>query len=69
MERRELIKASLAAFISLTLPSLANQKEKSLKKNTSNILQPRIVVIGGGWSGLSFATHIVKIFPMHMSHW
>ena len=63
MERRKLIKASLAAFLSLTLPSLANQKEKSLKKHTSNILQPKIIVVGGGWSGLSFAKHIVKNIP------
>jgi NADH dehydrogenase FAD-containing subunit len=63
MERREMIKASLAAFLSLTLPSLANKEDKSLKKNASNTLQPKIVVVGGGWSGLSFAKHIGKYIP------
>ncbi len=60
MERREMIKTSLAAFLSLTTLSVANQKEKPRKKHGSKTTQPKIVVVGGGWSGLSCAKHIKK---------
>jgi len=65
MQRREMIKASLAAFLSLTAISYAtDNKEKSTrdihpKKSNS----PHIIVVGGGWSGLSFAKHIKQFIP------
>jgi len=63
MERREMIKTSVAAFLSLTSLSHGKEKEKPLKKSALQAAFPKIVVVGGGWSGLSFAKHITKYIP------
>jgi NADH dehydrogenase FAD-containing subunit len=58
-----MIKASLAAFLSLTTLSAAEEDRKTYKKNQNRVKHPKIVVVGGGWSGLSFAKHIKQYIP------
>jgi len=63
MERREMIKASLAAFLSLTTLSGAKEDQKPNTENQKKTSSPKIIVVGGGWSGLSFAKHIKQYIP------
>jgi NADH dehydrogenase FAD-containing subunit len=58
-----MIKASLAAFLSLTTLSAAKEDQKTYKKKQNRAKHPKIVVVGGGWSGLSFAKHIKQYIP------
>ena len=60
MQRRDVIKGSIATFLSLTTVSFADTKSKNEKvEKLKNISEnPRIIVVGGGWAGLSFAKHI-----------
>ena len=59
----EMIKASLAAFLSLTTLSSAKHNGTLLKDKNNKTSHPKIVVVGGGWSGLSFAKHIKQYIP------
>ena len=67
MERRTLLKSSLVAFLSLSSSSFSFAKsleEESEKEKSPNVSkEPHIVVVGGGWSGLSFARNIRKFAP------
>ena len=58
-----MIKASLAAFLSLTTFSGAKETHKTDKPNLSKTNNPTIIIVGGGWSGLSFAKHIKQYIP------
>jgi len=68
MNRRELLKNSAKALLFASAAPLyasaANDDKKAdrTKKNT-NSKHPKIVVVGGGWSGLSFAKHIKHHVP------
>jgi NADH dehydrogenase FAD-containing subunit len=65
MKRRDLLKSTLLTFLSLSSFSLADNKESKeaqpLKKRSSK--EPHIIVVGGGWSGLSCARHLKKYLP------
>jgi NADH dehydrogenase FAD-containing subunit len=64
MERRTLLKGSLAAFLSLSSLSFADEKKvEAPEKNAKKSKNPHVVVVGGGWSGLSFARSIRKFAP------
>jgi len=66
MQRREVLKSSLVAFLSLSSFSFAQSEEKSQneeKKEKVNNKDPHVVVVGGGWSGLAFARNIRKFAP------
>ncbi|QOR62462.1 FAD-dependent oxidoreductase [Sulfurovum sp. ST-21] len=65
MKRRDLFKSSLIAFLSLSSmmkaePSKNTQIPQTNKKPSKG---PHIVVVGGGWSGLSFAKHVKEYVP------
>ena len=65
MKRRDLFKSSLIAFLSLSSmmkaePSKNTQIPQTNKKSSK---APHIVVVGGGWSGLSFAKHVKEYVP------
>jgi len=70
MNRRELLKNSakallLASTASLSASDKTEKKEtlytKTLAKKTGK--NPRVVVVGGGWSGLAFAKNIKALVP------
>ncbi len=62
--RRDLLKLSLAAATSLLGVSLeASQKHKSGNEKQNNRPHPRVVVVGGGWSGLSVAKYVKVFLP------
>lgn len=65
MKRRDLFKSSLIAFLSLSsmmkAEPLKNTQIPQTNKKSSKA--PHIVVVGGGWSGLSFAKHIKEYVP------
>jgi NADH dehydrogenase FAD-containing subunit len=61
MNRRAMIKTSVATFLALTTTGFADTKEKNTTKKTSN--SPKILVVGGGWSGLSMAKSVKKYVP------
>ena len=53
MNRRDMIKTSVATFMALSTASFAESTSKSAKSKENK--NPKIVVVGGGWSGLSLA--------------
>ena len=65
MERRDLFKHTLLSLLSFSTLSFAESSDKKEKSSSpkKNISEPRILVVGGGWSGLSFAKHIKKYVP------
>jgi len=63
MNRRELLKnGAKALLLTSTLGYAKEKKEQSKIKQTSS-KNPKVVVVGGGWSGLSFAKHIKQYIP------
>jgi NADH dehydrogenase FAD-containing subunit len=64
MQRRDMLKTSLLALLSLqTLLQAENESDAKARKKTNEAKHPRVVVVGGGWSGLSFAKHIKQYVP------
>ena len=65
MKRRDLFKTTaLALFASLSTGHGATQDTKNEKvKRIPQGKNPRIVVVGGGWAGLSLAKHVKKFAP------
>ena len=74
MKRRDVLKSfSLALMSTVTagygsssgMSDKEKQREKPKKdRSISKKKNPKVVVVGGGWSGLAFAKHI-KIFAPH----
>lgn len=63
MNRRDMIKGSLVAFVALKTTAISAQGSID-KKSIPNVSKnPRIVVVGGGWSGLSFLKNIKQDIP------
>jgi len=60
MNRRDLFKNTL---LLLSLSTLSFSKEIKKDKKNKNSKNPKVVVVGGGWSGLSFAKNIKKDVP------
>lgn len=66
MNRRELLKQGAKALLLASTAPLAAEKAPLTKKQISprrETSHPKIVVVGGGWSGLSFAKHIRQYLP------
>ena len=61
MNRRDMIKTSIATFMALSTSSFAQNgtKQNEAKKSKN----PKVVVVGGGWSGLSMAKSIKSFVP------
>jgi len=61
MTRRNLLKTSLITFLALSVNSVAEDKvNKIAPKETKS---PKLVVVGGGWSGLSCAKSLKRFVP------
>jgi len=60
MNRRDMIKTSVATFMALSTASFAEEKHKESTQPSKN---PKIVVVGGGWSGLSMAKSVKSYVP------
>ncbi len=72
ISRRELLKISGALVASTTIPAYASseieqkrikREEKTFKAPIADTNNPRVVVVGGGWSGLSVAKNIKLLTP------
>lgn len=67
MNRRELLKNSVKMMLLASTAGSAIAAEKIVEVKKTKITKPskhpRIVVVGGGWSGLSFAKHIKEHIP------
>ncbi|CAA6801935.1 MAG: Sulfide dehydrogenase flavocytochrome C [uncultured Sulfurovum sp.] len=63
MNRRNMIKTSVATFMALTTASFAEGESKEKKTKTKKSDNPRVVVVGGGWSGLSMAKSVKSFVP------
>ena len=68
MNRRELFKNSakallLASAASLSAKASSFEEKSSEKAPKMNPEKPKVVVVGGGWSGLSFAKHMKQYVP------
>jgi len=73
MRRREVLKTISLALMSTVTAGYGSSsnisdktsQEKALKKdlNISKKKNPKVVVVGGGWSGLAFAKHIKTFAP------
>ncbi len=66
MNRRDMLKMSMNMILLTSMVSQANElkvDKKESKPKTNNKKSPKIVVVGGGWSGLGFAKHIKAFVP------
>ena len=63
MTRRDILKTSLATFLALNTSACASKKSTNINKQKINTKNPKIVIVGGGWSGLSVAKNIKKFVP------
>ncbi len=68
MNRRELLKNSLGAFFLAGIPAMASKSSvkratATHSKHISKRKNPRVVVVGGGWSGLALAKHLKLYVP------
>ncbi len=62
MNRREMLKKSAQMVLVTSAIAQANDI-KIDKKKTDKKKSPKVVVVGGGWSGLGFAKHIKAFVP------
>jgi NADH dehydrogenase FAD-containing subunit len=61
-----MIKTSVATFMALITVSLAEDKKTNTSKESVNNTKnknPKVVVVGGGWSGLSMAKSVKSFVP------
>jgi len=64
MNRRELLKHGANALLLATTTTVnAEDTNRSLTQVKTSRKNPKIIVVGGGWSGLSFAKHIKQYVP------
>jgi len=65
MNRRDVLKNGAKALLLASSATLAsednNHREINLEMKSKN--SPRVIVVGGGWSGLSFAKHMKQYVP------
>ena len=67
MNRRDMLKKSAQMMLITSALAQANDiksdKNKSGKSSADKKKTPKVVVVGGGWSGLGFAKHIKTFVP------
>ncbi len=68
MDRRELLKKSLGTLVLAGIPAMASKSSEKTGtiasgKHASKRKDPRVVVVGGGWSGLALARHLKRYAP------